>query len=106
MARQRWIYARLLAEGHALYDRQAELIRTLSTMFENCYVLDFRKYAPVYDEEFHRHFFLGGHLNAAGYRLTALMVESYIDYLVRNNPEDFAQIGFVGTPYHNATAKW
>lgn len=45
-------------------------------------------------------------MNAAGYRLTALMVESYIDYIIRNNPEDFKQIGFVGTPVHNANAKW
>ena len=87
-------------------DKHAKLIYELADMFENCYVLDLRKYAPVYDEEFHRNFFLAGHMNAAGYRLTALMVESYIDYIIRNNPEDFAQIGFVGTPYHNSEFKW
>ncbi len=87
-------------------DKHAKLIYELADMFVNCYVLDFRKYAPVYDEEFYRNFFLAGHMNAAGYRLTALMVESYIDYIIRNNPEDFAQIGFVGTPYHNSEFKW
>ena len=87
-------------------DKHAKLIHELADMFVNCYVLDFRKYAPVYDEEFYRNFFLAGHMNAAGYRLTALMVESYIDYIIRNNPEDFAQIGFVGTPYHNSEFKW
>ena len=34
------------------------------------------------------------------YRLTALMVESYIDYIIRNNPEDFKQVSFIGTPYY------
>ena len=37
---------------------------------------------------------------------TARMIMSYIDYIIRNNPEDFVQIGFVGTPYHNLTVKW
>ena len=89
-----------------LYDRHAELIYKISEMFKNCYVLDFRKYAPVYDEEFKRNFFLGEHMNAAGYRITALMVESYIDYIIRNNPNDFRQIEFVGTAYHNGNEKW
>lgn len=88
------------------YDKHAEILRDISKLFDNCYVLDFRKYAPVYDEEFKQKFFLAGHMNAAGYRLTALMVESYIDYIIRRNPEDFKQIGFVGTPVHNANAKW
>ena len=41
-----------------------------------------------------------------GYRLTALMIESYIDWIIRNNMEDFKQIGFVGTPYYNENEKW
>ena len=61
---------------------------------------------PAGDEAFHRHFYLGGHLNASGYRLTALMMESYIDYIIRHNPDDFKQIGFVGTPYHNEQEPW
>ena len=87
-------------------DKHAKLIYEIAEMFENCYVIDLRRYAPVYDDEFCRNFFLAGHMNAAGYRLTALMVESYIDYVIRNNPEDFAQIGFVGTPYLNSEFKW
>lgn len=93
-------------ERAALYDKHAEILRELATMFPNCYVLDLRKYAPVYDDEFKRNFFLTGHMNPAGYRLTALMVESYIDYIIRQDPEDFAQVGFIGTAYHNANAKW
>ena len=93
-------------ERQKYYDKHAEILYQLADMFPNCYVLDLRQYAPVYDAEFKKNFFLTGHMNAAGYRLTALMVESYIDYLIRHNPEDFTQVSFIGTPYHNAKAKW
>ena len=82
------------------------LMYQLAELFDNCYVLDLCKYAPEYDEEFKKNFYLAGHLNAAGYRLTALMVESYIDYIIRHNPEDFKQVGFVGTPFYNEDFKW
>ena len=93
-------------ERGLLYDRHAALLCEMAALFENCYVLDFRRYAPDYNEDFKRAFYLGGHMSATGYRLTALMVESYIDYLIRHNPNDFRQIGFVGTPYHNEKEKW
>ena len=93
-------------ERGMLYDRHAALLHEIATLFEGCYVLDLRQYGPDYNEEFKQHFYLGGHMSAAGYRLTALMVESYIDYLIRHNPDDFRQVGFVGTPYHNVSYKW
>lgn len=93
-------------ERGILYDRHATLLYEMAALFENCYVLDFRKYAPDYNDEFKKNFYLGGHLSAAGYRLTALMVESYIDYIIRHNPDDFRQIAFVGTPHHNEDEKW
>ncbi len=89
-----------------LYKKHNELIHRMAELFENCYVLDFCKYAPDYDDEFKKNFYLAGHLNAAGYRLTALMVESYIDYIIRHNPEDFKQVGFIGTPFFNEDSKW
>lgn len=93
-------------ERKKLYDEHAALLHEFSEIFENCYVLDFRKYAPPYDEKFKKNFYLGGHLSAAGYRLTALMAESYIDYIIRHHHEDFKQIGFVGTSYFNESEKW
>ena len=65
-------------------------------MFTNVYIIDLRKYAPVYDEEIRSKFFLGGHMNAAGYLFTAKLIVSYIDYIIRHNFEDFSKIGFVG----------
>ena len=79
----------------------AEAVRNLVPLFKYTYVLDFERYAPVYDAEFRENFFLRGHMNPAGYLLTAKMVMSYIDYIVRNNPDDFRDVGFIGTRYHS-----
>lgn len=81
----------------------AERIRQLAEFFDNTYVLDFDKYAPVYDEEFHKTYFLGGHLSPAGYVLTADYVGSYIDYIVRHNMKAFKEVGFIGTDLHNVS---
>ncbi|NLA76218.1 MAG: SGNH/GDSL hydrolase family protein [Clostridiales bacterium] len=86
-------------KDNPLADAHARLLYDLAELFDNCYVLDFRKYAPVYDDEFREHFYLGGHLNPCGYLLTARMTASYIDYIVRKYPEDFRQAGFIGTPH-------
>lgn len=79
----------------ALYD--------LAEVFSNCYVIDLYKYGPVYDEEFKAQFYMGGHMTPTGYMLTARIISSYIDYIIRNNPNDFKQVGFIGTPYKNRT---
>ena len=89
---------RKLAHRALLYD--------LCKLYEFTYVIDLWEFGPIYDEKFKDNFYLGGHLNAAGYLLTAQMVMSYIDYIIRHNPEDFAQVGFIGTEFHNATRKW
>lgn len=89
-----------------LYQKHREILYKLTEVFQNCYVIDLYKYAPIYDEEFKKSFYLAGHMNAAGYRLTALIVESYIDYIIRHNPDDFRQIGFVGTEFYNENYKW
>ncbi len=73
----------------------AELMYKFADKFSNCYVLDFRKYAPEYDEDFRKKYYLGTHMSPAGYALTACMVETYIDYIIRNNPEDFKKVGFI-----------
>lgn len=93
-------------EREELENKHRELLYQMAELFDYTYVLDLRQYAPVYDDEFHRNFFLAGHMNPMGYILTAKMVMSYIDYIIRNNPEDFAQVGFIGTPWHNKNAKW
>jgi len=75
----------------------AQLIRDIAALFDNCWCIDLFEYAPVYDAAFKEKFYLYGHMNASGYILTARMVDSYIDYIVRHNPEAFRRIGFIGT---------
>lgn len=73
------------------------VIREIADHFDNTYLIDLEKYAPVYDEEFRRNFFLEGHMNPAGYLLTGKMISSYIDWIIRSNPEDFYKVGLI--PY-------
>lgn len=86
--------------------RHTALMHEIAALFPFTYVIDLFRYGPVYDENFRRNFYMTGHLNACGYLLTAKMMASYIDYIIRHNMDDFCQIGFVGTPYHNIDYNW
>ena len=66
-------------------------------LFEGSYVIDLYKYGPVYDEKFKYNFYLNGHMTPSGYMLSANMIASYIDYIIRRNPRDFALAGLIGT---------
>ena len=82
----------------ALRKAHRDLLLDMEKLFgEYTYVLDFNTYAPVYDSAFKNQYYLGNHMNPAGYVQTARMVESYIDYIIRHNSADFAKIGFVGS---------
>ncbi len=88
-------------------DKHAEFLNSLPKYFEFLYVLDFRKYAPVYDDDFKKKFYLAGHLNPMGYMWTADAVCTYIDYIIRNNMDDFKQVAFIGKGgVHNVSEKW
>lgn len=89
-----------MPEKREITDRQAELFYQFANLFSNCYVLDLRKYAPIYDQAFRDTFFLYGHMSPIGYVYTAKMVAAYIDYIIRHQFEDFREVGFIGTPYH------
>ena len=60
-------------------------------------VIDLYQYSPIYDENFKKKFFLNGHMNASGYIFTAKLIDSYIDYIVRQNPGEFETVPLVGT---------
>ena len=78
-------------------DAHAARLHELAAYFENTYVIDLRAYAPDHDEDFVHMFYLHGHMNAMGYRLTAEQMCSYIDYIVRHNPRDFVNVPFIGS---------
>ena len=54
------------------------------------------EYSPKKTKEFSDAFWLG-HMTPMGYVLAARMIESYIDYIIRKNPTEFNQVGFIGT---------
>lgn len=80
-------------------DAHAALMYDFAKDFGNGYVIDLRRYGPAYNAEFKNKFYGGGHLNVSGYYLTALMVASYIDYIIRHNARDFREVGLAGLPY-------
>ncbi len=89
------------------YKMLAKFLRTLPKYFDFLYVLDLWNYAPVYNaKSFKTKYFCGGHMSAAGYKFTADMVMTYIDYYVRKYPKDFTQAGFIGKNVHNSKEKW
>lgn len=83
-----------------LKENHAALLYKIAENFDNTYVIDLYRYAPKYDSEFKKKFYLRGHLNPMGYKLTADMIGSYIDYIIRHNMEDFKEVGFIGTELH------
>lgn len=85
-----------LPEIEKLADDMQKRLYELAEAFPNSYVIDLRKYAPVYDAQFVERFFLHGHMNPCGYLLTARMMTSYIDYIIRHNMKDFCETGFIG----------
>lgn len=77
------------------------LLYDLTRVFDHSYVIDLDAYAPPNDEAYRERFYMGGHLNAAGYLLAAKQMGSYIDWIIRHNMDDFRKIGFVGTGLDN-----
>ena len=76
--------------------KHAEALNELAKYFDNSYVIDLYNYGPRYDAKYKENFNLYFHLNPMGYILTAKMVDSYIDYLIRKNPDDFRRVPFIG----------
>ncbi len=71
----------------------------LAELFPNTYVIDLHEYAPVYDEELRKRFYLRGHMAPAGYLFTAKIVSSYMDYIIRHNFEKFTSVGLMDFDY-------
>ena len=73
------------------------LLYKFTEIFDNSYVIDLCQYGPLYDARFRERFYLHGHMTPDGYILTAELIDSYIDYIVRHNPRDFKQVGFINS---------
>lgn len=77
-----------------------DLLYAMTKYFDNTYLIDLFTYSPPHDAEFKKHFYMRNHLNPMGYKLTADIIGSYIDYIIRHNTEDFKETAFIGTELH------
>ena len=84
-------------EGVETTAQMIDLLYKLTEIFDNSYVIDLYKYGPLYDAQFRDRFYLHGHMTPDGYIITAELIDSYIDYIVRHNPKDFKQVGFINS---------
>ncbi len=75
----------------------AEAVCGIAEQLDNCYVIDLFRHAPHYDDEFRRSYFNGGHMNAMGYTLSAHYIMTYIDWIIKNNPNEFRYVQFIGS---------
>ena len=73
------------------------LYEDFTKMFKNTYLIDLYTYTPRIEGEFNDTFYLGGHMTPMGYVLASRIIESYIDYIIRHNPQDFKEVMWIGT---------
>lgn len=73
------------------------LLNDFCGIFSNTYVIDLYNNGVCYNELFKHNYYLNGHLNPMGYIYTAEIIDSYIDYIIRQNPDDFREVGFINS---------
>jgi len=97
-----------VCEAESKKELHAKIIYDLAEKFEFTYVIDMHKHMPVVDAQISKVYRMGGHMNAMGYKLMSEYVMSYMDYIIRENYEDFKQIAFVGreNDLHNEKYVW
>ena len=78
-----------------VYENINSALYSLAEYFENAYIIDLYHYGPKVDEKFREKYFLFGHMNATGYILIAEMIDSYIDFIIRHNSDDFLNVPFI-----------
>lgn len=77
-----------------------DAIRYMASNYDNVFLVDLYEYgqdfltSPLMLSQKRL-----GHYTALGYRLMAEMMNTYIDWYMRNNPEKFTQIEFIGTEW-------
>lgn len=80
----------------SLYDSYSAQIRDIVTHFSGnrVYLIDLRQYGMAWSSAL---FSMGNHLSSAGYLYHAYEIANYVDWIIRNNPEDFKFASLVGT---------
>ena len=74
-----------------------KLLYNFADHFKNTYVIDLFEYGEEYDAEFDAKYSLNGHINPMSYLCTAQIIDSYIDYIIRHNPQEFKYAGLINS---------
>ena len=82
-----------------------DFLLKLSKCFEFTYVLNLYDNL-IYDTEYRDNYIMDGHLTAMGYKDSADIISTYIDYYIRTYPHDFLQIAFIDKDVHNEKYRW
>lgn len=73
------------------------LLNDFARVFDNVYVIDLYNNGCRYDNDFKQKFYLNGHMNPMGYIYTAEIIDSYIDIIIRQNPDEFRYSGLINS---------
>lgn len=84
------------AENQALIEEHLKVLNAMAEFFTNTYVIDLLHYGPDYNTEFRSRYFLNGHMTSWGYRNTAIMIATYLDFIIRSHPNDFIYSQVIG----------
>lgn len=85
------------AEKEEIAKNMLNLLNDFAEHFSNTYVLDLFNNAETFDREFDEKYTLNGHMNPMGYMHFAEIIDSYIDYIIRQNPGDFRYAGLINS---------
>ncbi len=73
------------------------LLDDFAVVFSNTYVIDIYNNSCPFDVDFKKEYYLNGHLNPMGYIYAAEMIDSYINYIINRNPDDFRYVGLINS---------
>lgn len=72
-------------------------VREIAGMFQNVYLVDLFTYGTtLYSSGFLYQQKRGGHFNAVGYFICAMIIATYIDWIIKKNPTEFREVEFIG----------
>lgn len=88
------IFCITIPYNQTAYNNFSQVIRDVCAKFTRCYLVDLANYHWTPNG-----LALNDHLSPAGYQWAAWEINTYIDWIIRNNMDDFKDIAFVGTDY-------
>lgn len=80
------------------YDELSSAIRNIVDLYEDVYLIDLAKYCPI---SWSGAYYMNGHGSAMGYEYTAYEINTYIDWIIRKNFDEFKGTALIGTDYRD-----